>query len=416
MLKAKEFKENKTIFNKIGLFLFCLYVFMSYVANDSLISSIFSSYSLYLFLAYSAIYILINRKIKLSSTTVWLLIFMGISLLSMIYSPEKKILGGTFYFLIVNVILVTLLAQYTINLNTVETIALTYAVSSATMILILIVTGRIQDFSNSGRLGEELFGNANILASMLMVAAMYAIWLLIYGKNNIFKKILLALCIMASYYGLFLSGGRKYIIVPVIFLYILLLFKTDKSGKKHLIKYTIIVACVAILGWVLIMNVPAFYEVIGVRMESLLSFLNGDTANADGSSKIRSQMIEMGLKQWILSPIWGYGFDSFKHYNVTVTGHFYYSHNNFVELLYNTGIIGFVAYYWQYGKIFIKAWKSKKTISPKARAFAVALIVSMLAYEYGAINYTTTSTMVMFYIIEKMFTFEKESDNRSIKL
>ena len=154
------------------------------------------------------------------------------------------------------------------------------------------------------------------------------------------------------------------------------------------------------------MNVPVFYEIIGSRMESFFAFLNGDVSHADGSSKIRSQMIKMGLERWIQSPILGYGFDSFKYYNQSVTGHFYYSHNNFVEILYNTGIIGFVLYYWYYAKLCFTAWKGRNYISLSARAFSVAMILSMLCFEYGAINYTTTSTMIVLLLSSIMLQDE----------
>ena len=154
------------------------------------------------------------------------------------------------------------------------------------------------------------------------------------------------------------------------------------------------------------MKVPMFYDVIGSRMESYLIFLGGDTSHADGSSRIRSQMIEIGLQKWQESPLWGYGFDSFKYFNESVTGHFYYSHNNFVEMLYNLGIIGFIAYYSYYIKLLFASYNEKNRISLSARAFSVAMVISMMVYEYGAINYTTTSTMIMFFFASTMLQEE----------
>lgn len=399
-------EQLKTNWNTLGMFLFCIYIFMSYIGNDVLLPSFINSYFLYLFLGYSVIYVIVKKKLMVNSTLTWLAIFMLFSLISLFYSPEKSVFSGTFYFLIVNFILVLFLSQYTYTTYSIEKIAWVYSVSAFVLVLLLALTGNIFDASETGRLGQELLGNANIFATMLMTSSIYTIWLLMYQDCSKFRKSLLLVCLITEYIGMFLSGGRKYIVVPVIFLYILMLHKQDRNGRKHFIKYTLIIAAVIGIIWNIIMKVPMFYDVIGSRMESYLLFLGGDTSHADGSSRIRSQMIEIGLQKWQESILWGYGFDSFKYFNESVTGHFYYSHNNFVEMLYNLGIIGFIAYYSYYIKLLFASYNGKNRISLSARAFSVAMVISMMIYEYGAINYTTTSTMIMFFFASTMLQDE----------
>lgn len=406
--------EKKDNMDNIGIMLFCIYIFMSYIANGVVIPTVLNTLSLYLFLVYSMLYVFIKGKLKICSTTIWFALFTLLSLASMIYSPEKQIFGGTFYFLIVAIILLICLSQYKINQQMLEKILWAYTLSAPLMLLILMVTGKLTASADGGRLGEELFGNANIMATMMMLSALYAMWLFMYSKNGNIKNVILVVGILIDYYGMFLSGGRKYIVVPILFLYVLLLFKQDKKEKTHFIKSTIIVIEIMVCVYLLIMKVPMFYEIIGSRMESLFSFMEGDYQSADGSSKIRAQMIEIGLKRWTESPIWGYGFDSFKYYNRVTTGHFYYSHNNFVEMLYNTGLIGFVAYYWIYWKYFVVAYKSKNTISIAARAFVIAMVICMLVYEYGAINYTATGTIIMFYFAELMLRNNRKSTGLTV--
>lgn len=394
--------------NSIGIFLLYIYIFISYLANDVILPSVTNTYILYTFLGYSVLYIFVKKKLIINLTVKWLALVMLFSLLSMIYSPEQRVFGGTYYYLIVNFILVLLLSQYIITSQTIERIGWIYTISAFALVFFLLATGNIFDTSATGRLGQELMGNANILATMLMSSTLYTVWLLVYQNNKKGNKLFLLLCLIVEYIGMFLSGGRKYIVVPIVFLYILLLFKQDKNGKKHIIKYTMIILVTVVIIWNLIMNVPVFYEIIGSRMESFYAFLGGDVSHADHSSKIRKQMITMGITEWVKSPVWGYGFDSFKYYNRSVTGNFYYSHNNFVEMLYNTGIIGFVLYYWYYAKLFFTAWKERNYIPLSARAFTIAMILSMLLYENGAINYTTTSTMIMLLLSSIMLTANDE--------
>lgn len=411
-LEAKV-NRNYSMAN-IGVLLFCIYVFASYIANGVVIPTVFNTLALYSFLGYSIIYIAINGKAKLCLTVIWFALFTGLSLISMLYSPEKQIMGGTFYLLIVAMILVFCLSQYKIDERMIKKILWAYTLASPLMLLILLATGKLTAQADEGRLGEELFGNANIMALMIMMSVLYALWLFLYSKCSAAKKVVLIVSITINYYGMFLSGGRKYIVVPILFLYILLLFKQDKNGRTRFIKNTVIIVLIAVGVYLLIMKVPMLYEIIGSRMESLFSFMEGDSQAADGSVIIRAQMIEMGLKKWPESPLWGHGFDSFKYYNKEVTGHFYYSHNNIVEMLYNGGLIGFVAYYWIYLKYFVAAYKSKNTIPIAARAFVISMVLSMLVYEYGAINYTSTGTIIMFYFAEIMLRNDEQSTESTI--
>lgn len=382
----------------VGVALFCFYIFISSLANDMVLPSSIGSLTLYLFLGYSVLYILLNKKLKINRIIKWMLVFIAFCVFTMLYSPEKGFLSDSeFYLLIVNSILILFLSQYDININDIKKISWANILSGGVLIFILFARGNLTGFSTSNRFGQDLFGNSNILANLLMKSALYAIWLLVYSENKIIHKMVLTLCLVASYYGMFLSGGRKFIIIPAIFLYILLIFKRDSHGRKHLVKYTGVVIAIVIAVYYLIMNVPAFYAVIGERMESLFSFIRTGHSISGKSAEIRATMIEIGFNKWMDSPIWGYGFDSFKYYNRLMTGHFYYSHNNYIELLYDLGIIGFAIYYWFYWKLFYVAWKGKNSYTPEIRAFVIGIVFSMLVFEYGAVNYTVTSTQIMLF-------------------
>ncbi len=397
--------------NKLGIGLFCLYVFMSYMAQDVIFPSSVGSFTLFLFLGYSALFVFANGKVLIEKITIWQAVFIAISLVSMLYSTEKQIIGGFFYFLIINIVIVFLLCQYKFNITSIKVVCWTYVFSAASMVISLMATGNMND--STGRLGNELVGNANHFALKLMTSTMYALWLMLYGKHGKIKNIILALAVGFNYYAMFLSGGRKFVVIPVIFLYILLLFKQDKKGRRHAITYTVVILLIVVLLYNLIMKVPMFYDIIGVRMESFFNLFSGDIENVDNSAQIRDQMRKMALSKWLQCPIWGYGHDSFKDYNVTVTGHRMYSHDNYAELLYNLGIIGLIAYYWFYGKTLLTAFKGKNTIPLYARAFAVATIVSLVVYGYGAVNYTDTIGCIMLFITFKLLQVKCEGEKQN---
>lgn len=117
-------------------------------------------------------------------------------------------------------------------------------------------------------------------------------------------------------------------------------------------------------------------------------------------------MVQLGLRRWTERPLCGYGFDSFKYYNRAMTGNFYYAHNNYVELLYDLGLTGFVVYYSFYFKLLITGIVERK-IPVYARSFPVATVLAFLVYEVGAVNYSSAHAMIMVLLA---FVVENDAD------
>ena len=398
----------KDLINKIWFGLLAIYILASYLAQDVLLPSKFNTIALYVFLAFSLFAIICSGKIKLTPILGWELICLALALVAMIYSPSFSVTSGTFYMMIVNLVLVFIFTQMQWNKKRFDMVMKTFVLSSFVLMLALTLTGNLKDSSESGRLGEDLAGNANKLATMLMVSAIYALWLIISSQSKR-TKVFAFISLLITYFGMFLSGGRKYIILPIIFAYVLLLNKTDNKKRTHIIKNTIIIAAMLLGLYLLIMKVPFFYEIIGNRFESFFALFGGDKA-IDGSTLKRKEMIEAAIKQWPKSPILGHGFDSFKYYNKTsVTGQFYYSHNNFLELLYNQGLLGFVSYYWFYVYLFSKASKYKATSLRKG--FVLATVITTLAFEIVDVTYSITPVQFMlcfaFILVDPFLNSEK---------
>lgn len=97
----------------------------------------------------------------------------------------------------------------------------------------------------------------------------------------------------------------------------------------------------------------------------------------------------MGLEWFVKKPWFGYGLDGFRAmyanvYGVSQTA--YYAHNNFIELLVDLGLVGFVLYYLLYVFIFIKGLKALKS-KTKSSKFFFALFIALVVSEYARITY-----------------------------
>ena len=393
MIKINYSSKAMTV-DGIWFALLVVYIVMGYFAQDVLLPSSISSLSLYTFLGFSLLAIIYSRRIKLSPIITWEILCLILAFIAMLYSPSFSILGGTYYALIVNAILVFIFSQMPWTKERFNLVMKAYAFSGAGLIIALALTGNLQDSSDSGRLGQELMGIANILATMLMVSAIYVLWLIVSSKA-IYARLLYVGVLITIYIGMFLSGGRKYIIVPLIFIYVLLICKQNERGRKHTVRYTLLIFVLFVALYQLVMKVPALYDTIGYRFEGAFALFD-DSYEMDGSTLNRKMMIEAGFKGWLERPIFGHGFDSFKYYNAAeVTGNMYYSHNNFIELLYNQGVVGFIAYYGMYLYLLIKAFKSNAQSINKG--FVYGLIASFMFYEYFAISYSVTPSQLMVF-------------------
>ncbi len=405
--------SSKKIEYTIGFILMAIYIFTSYVAVDITISSNVNTICLYLFVGWGLlIALLYGMKSGIPKYNVWCAIFMVASIFCMAYSREFKILSGHFYVMIVNFLLTYFIFVFVKKEKDFYRLAWIYSLSSFAMVMMLQFTGNLVG-SSEERLGGEIVGNANTFAFMIMFAVFLQLWLLVYNSNGWLQKLLLSTMLLYNMYALALSAGRKFFLLPFVFMYLLLILKVNKKGKRNVVLYTIISAIIAVVAFNMVMKIPVLYEAIGTRLESTIDKKNNDS-EAYYSSKIREEMREDAMEQWEEKPIFGYGFDSYKYRAREIVGHFYYSHCNYAEMLYNGGIVYFCVYYLIYILIF-REWFLKKNVNPKYRTFALGIAIVFFVLDYGAVTYSATPVQIALCLALKVLTFEPKNFNQEDK-
>lgn len=385
-----------------------IYVFTSYVAVDITISSKINTIFLYLFVVWGMLTALLyGMKSSIPKYNVWYAVFLIVSLFNMAYSPEFSILKGHFYLLIINFLLTYFIFMFVKNEEDFKKIAWVYSFSSFAMVLMLQFTGNLVG-SSEERLGGEVVGNANTFAFMIMFAVFLQIWLLIYNSNGWIQKLLLSTMILYNMYALALSAGRKYFLLPFLFIFILMILKVNKKGKRNIILYSVISVIIAVVAFNMVMKIPVLYNSIGTRLESTVDETD-KTSEAYYSTKNREEMREDAIEQWKGKPIFGYGFDSYKYRAREISGHFHYSHCNYTEMLYNGGVVYFGAYYWIY-ILILKEYFKKKNVDQKYRLFALATAIVYFVLDYGAVTYSVTIVQIALCLALKAMTFEPEEN------
>ena len=411
----KYIKEKDTrTFDLIGITLGCMYLFFTYLGESVFFPSFLNRVTLMLFLAYGALSIFsrVNSGMfVLSKYSIWYgVVICYIVVTFPLSSYSNSINSNHFYEMIICFVLTLLLRVFVNSEKEVCWICWTYVLSSILMIFLMFRSGKLVG-NYKERLGEDILGNANIFATFIMYSVMYAIWLLIYRKYPRRTKVFLCVCILINIYALMLSAGRKFFMIPFVFLFLLLLMK-DSSSARNAIKYIFLMAIIIGVLYFLITQVPMFYNAIGIRMEQFVNSLTGG-GKVDQSSILRSRMRAAAIEGWLQKPIFGNGFDSFKYIKSSevLGGSRAYSHCNYTEMLYNGGIVCWLLYYSIFG-IMIRETIRNKAISRQFRAFSVAAIISQFVLDYGGVFYDMIASQVFIMLAIKMTEFTDEDNCR----
>lgn len=283
---------------------------------------------------------------------VWALAFFGYSFMSGLWAQNiNEVLDTSktlFLIFVVNILL-------SFIIETKEDIKSILLANFLALVFYLVYILFKIDFSQLGedRLGVDLLGplwNANDVGMKLCIGFSLALYFGFEKKDIVLRVCLWAIGLLFAVIS-FYTGSRK---VVLMLIGIVALFTFCYS--KHKIAAIIITLASAIMIYLAVMNIESLYNVLGKRLESLIANLFGEDTS-EGSFDARAEMIKLGWNAFLERPIFGYGMSNFSVLYEQVMGTSTYSHNNFIEILVNGGVVGFILYYFIYGYIFVKLFK-----------------------------------------------------------
>ena len=120
-----------------------------------------------------------------------------------------------------------------------------------------------------------------------------------------------------------------------------------------------------------------------------------------GSTSERIFFIEKAIDGFFDSPLYGHGFRSFEA-KFTL-----YSHNNYLELLYSIGIIGFFLYYSIYLKLCMMAFKA----DAKTKFLLIFSILSLCFIDIAAVTYSTKTIHYFICVLFVVFEIQQQKLN-----
>lgn len=403
---ALQTKRRKFSFLMV---LLSLYVFFLYTAQETLLPPRIHSVVMYVFVGCTLLSLLLKKGLKftISTHSMWYLVLTAFSFISFIWATN--VVNSAVYSMVVSFVITFCFICVIDAPEKLDLCARVFVLSADAMGILLLLTGQLIGDSETDRLGDEAVGNANAFSALMMVAAVFAIWLLIYKAAGKIDKLVNLSSYIFILFMMALSGGRKTVIAVVISTLIFIVFKNGTKSLK-LIKNITIAVIVLIVLYALVMNVPILYETIGYRFEELFNLVGGGTSDV-GSDEVRTTMIKLALEKWQSRPILGYGVDTFKYYNRTATGHFYYAHNNYAELLYDLGLVGFLLYYGYMFKLGYSLLKQKSK-SKEYKILGLALVIQLLVFDMGGVSYYDMLIQILLCIVFMCLKFGKQKPRK----
>lgn len=408
--RIDNYAKVRTKEKKYGILmlLLSLYVFFLYTAQETLLPTRIHSLVMYGFVGCTLAYVLLKNggKIQVSTYSIWYAALLILCAFSFLWATNM--VSGAIYNMAVSLVITFCLITVLETPGKLDTCLRVFVLSADVMGILLIATGQLTGELSEDRLGQEVAGNANAFSALMMVAAVFAVWLLIYKSPKITDRLFNLASYLFILLMMALSGGRKTVIAVVACTFFFIVFKNGSKLHKVIKNMLIAIAAVALL-YNAMMTIPVLYEAIGQRFEGLFDFVGGGTSSVS-SDKIREKMIEIGLKKWLDRPLLGYGVDTFKYYNQVATGHFYYAHNNYVELLYDLGLVGFLLYYGYMLKLWRSLRKSRNRNS-EYKMLGMGLILQLLIFDIGGVSYYAVLNQIILCIVFLCCKFSNKSEN-----
>jgi len=260
-------------------------------------------------------------------------------------------------------------------------------------------TGVINGWGWGNRFSGVL-DNPNSL-SIFLIFSLFLSCYVLSKQNHLLKlnRLLEYICfinIPLSLYTIFMTQSRKGMVFGVLLLIAFLLLQ---FSWRKLLPYFIGVFS-AILMIVFLPNLFLIFSDAYGRLDILLNLVQGSGV-VDNSSLQRFHLIEIGWEKIRERPIFGHGINSFRYY------YEFYAHNNFIELLFGVGIIGFMIYYSIHVSIFRTLLRNSNN-----NLFLIAFLLILLAMDIGFVSYESKLNMLFFVTISLIIS---ESNGENVK-
>jgi O-antigen ligase len=250
--------------------------------------------------------------------------------------------------------------------------------------------------ATSGASGYGPFFNRNNFAGYINMVIPLALGYFLYEKS-LNKKTVYGFCIAIMSLALFLSLSRAGILVYIFGLIFILLFSRTKGALKEKSGILTIWIVVIILSFLFFIDTKIVWE-------ALASLFKKETMVILGHGYSWGDIVRI----WKDFPVFGTGLGTFANmsgmYKSTVDQNlFVYAHNDCLQLLSETGLLGgflIFLFFMQYFRSLFKVWSKRHDTYAVCMVFgATASLFVMSAYSFLDFNLHIPANALLFFVI-----------------
>lgn len=354
-------EKNKTPYSKSLMFLLaCTSVFV-YIASAVAFeitpeTARISTIAIYAVFAVGLLFLLLKNNIILNEYSICIISFCVYVYLMCLTPNASTAMAMTYAYWLMTCVVVCMLiffmvAKYPQIIN----IAMAAYILGALILSIRLISEyggineliKIASEEGENRIGG-LMGNENGIGLFLANGTLCSL-VFLFRKTPKTVKVLLILTMIVLITMLLLTGSRQSTAMVLIGFLTIVFFRFRKANISKKTAALFLTAIILIVAYNLITTLPMF-STINERFEKLFAGFFGDDTSYD-TDMTRKYYISRGLEAFYEKPLFGHG----TGYAYTLYGT--YSHNNFVELLMNYGLVGFCLYYVPYTILAVKLFK-----------------------------------------------------------
>ncbi|MCM3610395.1 O-antigen ligase family protein [Planococcus sp. MERTA32b] len=385
LLLNKNSSYSKDIFFSGLVF---LYVFTFFVNTTSDVNDILIQLSLYSLILVAILKLIFSKEEIPLIFTIWYGIFVLLSLISFLYanSESHAILG-------INRVVVTFALGFAIAIFINQPLRINSLINAFIISGFVVGVIHITSSVTSGsylRIGTEYGINPNEVGLIFSISACFAFYKLYIKQNVLFNT----LAFSVSFTAVTLSGSKKAILGIFIFLLVYLLYT---NNIKKFIKNIVYLSLILITGYIILFYNSFIYEIAGYRLELMFNEFLNDSGN-DNSTERRMFMIKSGLEFFYYNPIFGVGINNFASAYSNLIGQDTYSHNNYIEVLVNLGMVGFITYY---GIIILIVYRllKQKGVKNSSKGLYWGILILVLFYDFATVSYYNPFIIVLISLL-----------------
>lgn len=289
-----------------------------------------------------------------------------------------------------------------------------FSIIFATLVNVaMIASNMVVSGSQIIRRADIIIGGVEINVNQVSPDIAFATLLLIYKmkdcrkrlQTGIYVGIMVLFITMICYLG---SRVSLIVIVGGIMLSAL------TGSYRKIFKNCLVAIALVILIFILVMKVPFLYDAIGNRIEDTINLFMGNKYVSENqkSDSLRMQLIKNGWDMFKKRPLWGYGSGNYASLNKQYYDLKYYSHNNYIELLVNLGIVGVIVYYSFHIRMLWDVFRIKIIKRSGYINLAGQMVLCMLVLDITYVTYNVMNMWMYLLIGYLALYLEKHTKRR----